>query len=817
MNGRHRNDLPEGTPGDGGRDGVRPPHGPADEGLASSDWFAPRGGEPDGPGRPSGEADEPGGRFASGGPGESGGYLFGPSAPPDSGGYPSRPSPGQGGGFPAGTGATGPGPESSPEWFAGRQSGPQQSFGGPGGFSGASDAGGYGLGRQSAAGGGYGSGHYGNESAPYGGDQGRYGQEGAPRRGPLRSGYGDSGFGDEDDRLDERPTGFFGGRAGGSGDGPSGPGGSGGYGGGSGEHESGRRRKRSLSALIGPMAGAVGLALLLGVGVYAFAESGAGCSGGNAIDLKVAVSPDIEPAVTKAAGRFNDERHKVGGKCVKATVSKSRPYEVSTVLSGTAVDQGGDRRPDVWIPDSSLWTSLVRGQSKSGASIQSTRTSVARSPLVIALPGTLASTLKKQGVTATPSWDNLLKAAGGVQGGGVTKNQMIPPDMIRLLVPDPGRNTAGMASLMVTNILLAGDANKASIFTGIVRTVRESTVPSVDDQFKQFQKGRRARQPVALAPEQAIYRYNKGKPAETAQALYPDDGTLMFDYPFTVTTSDGDRQKAAHLLEQAINTDATRSDVRELGFRSADGKAPSSFTPKLGVNPGRVRQLPAPKPADVNEVMQAWSKLSLGLRMLTLIDVSGSMVAPVAPNTNRLQAIQQVAQGGLSMMSNDTELGVWVFSTNMGRGGVPYKEAVSVGPLGERIGSSTRRTMILSQFQQMKPKPNGDTGIYRSVLAAYKYMKRTYKPEFGTSIVLLTDGTNDDKNGPSLKETLAKLKAEKDPNKPIQVNMIGFGPDTNPAELKQIAQLTGGDVEVAKTPQEISRIFLAMLSRRIKQ
>ncbi|WP_026416087.1 substrate-binding domain-containing protein [Actinomadura oligospora] len=826
MNGRHRNDLPEGTPGDGGRDDARPPHGPADEGRASSDWFGPRGGAPDGPRQPQ-QPPQP--------PGDSGGYLFGPSAPQGQGAYPSSPSPNAGqGGYPAGPGGAG---SESPEWFSQRESGPQQTYGGAGGFSGASDAGGYGLGRQAPAADEYGSGHYGAATGPEGsgearyGQEGpgeaRYGQEGAPRRGPLRSGYGDSGYGDEDDvlgRPDDRPTGFFGGRAGGSGDNPSGgSGGSGGYGGGSGDgtggYESGRRRrKRSLSTLIGPMAGAIGLALLLGVGVYAFAESGGGCSGGNAISLKVAASPDIEPAVTKAAGRFNDDRRKVGGKCVKATVTRSQPYEVSTVLSGTAVDQGGDQRPDVWIPDSSLWTSLVRSNSKGGgATIQPTKTSVATSPLVIGLPGTLASTLKKQGVTASPSWDNLLKAAGGVQGGGVTKNQMIPPDMIRLLVPDPGRNGAGMAALMVTNILLASDTNKDSIFTGIVRTVRESTVPTVDDQFKQFHKGQRARQPVALSSEQAVFKYNRTGPAEPAQALYPDDGTLMFDYPFTVTTADTDRQKAAGLLEQAMNTDATRSDVRDLGFRSADGKAPSSFSPKLGVNAGRVRQLPAPKSGDVGEVMQAWSKLSLGLRMLTLIDVSGSMVAPVAPNTNRLQAIQQVAQGGLSMMSNDTELGVWLFSTNMGAGGVPYKEAVSVGPLGERIGSSTRRTTILSQFQQMKPKPDGDTGIYRSVLAAYKYMKRTYKPEFGTSIVLLTDGTNDDKNGPTLKETLAKLRSEKDPNKPIQVNMIGFGPDTNPAELKQIAQLTGGDVEVAKTPQEISRIFLAMLSRRIKQ
>jgi von Willebrand factor type A domain/Bacterial extracellular solute-binding protein len=341
-------------------------------------------------------------------------------------------------------------------------------------------------------------------------------------------------------------------------------------------------------------------------------------------------------------------------------------------------------------------------------------------------------------------------------------------------------------------------------------------LPTVNAQFTQFRKGRTGKQPVSLSSEQALWNYNRKGPAEPAVALYPVEGTLSMDYPLTVTATDAAKKEAARVFEQAMGTEATRNDMRAEGFRTPDGKAPDGFNAELGVNPARPRQLPMPKATEVAGVMQAWAKLTLGLRMLTMIDVSGSMLEPVGPNTNRLQAIAQVAQGGLSMMSDDTELGQWLFSTNL-KGNQDWQETVPVGPLGERIGSTTRRQRTLSMFQRMRPKPTGDTGLYDSVLAAYKMMDETYKPEFVNSIVLLTDGKNDDANGPTLQQTLARLKQMQNPNRPILIFMVGYGNGVDRNELQQISSLTGGTTSVAQTPQDIQKIFLQLLSRRISQ
>jgi hypothetical protein len=213
--------------------------------------------------------------------------------------------------------------------------------------------------------------------------------------------------------------------------------------------------------------------------------------------------------------------------------------------------------------------------------------------------------------------------------------------------------------------------------------------------------------------------------------------------------------------------------------------------------------------------MQAWSRLSLGIRMLTLLDISGTMAEPIAPGVTRLQATARTAQGGLSMMSDDTELGVWAFSTKL-RGNRDWRELVPVGPLGERIGSATRRQKVLSSLALVRPKVTGDTGLFETLTAAYREMTLSYKPEFINTVLLFTDGKgNDDPGGPTLASTQAALRAITDPGRPVQIIMIGVGRNVDTRELRRIAAAVRGAVYVAESPDQIVKIFLSAMSRRL--
>ncbi|SEG69697.1 von Willebrand factor type A domain-containing protein [Thermomonospora echinospora] len=538
-----------------------------------------------------------------------------------------------------------------------------------------------------------------------------------------------------------------------------------------------RSRRRGLAAV----AGIVAATALVGGGCYAFAGS-LGCVTRGALELNVTVAPELAPAIKAAADRFNGQRHVTGGRCVEAVVRSADPQAVATLLSGSGSSRDAGSIPDVWIPDSSLWANLTPGDGSDGspAAVRMPQPgfSIAETPIVAAVP----RSVRGVGATAPPSWERLLTSGGS-----------------KARMPDPGRHAVGLGTLIVIRSVLAGDRDATAKFTGIVRGLRESVVPDVRAQFARGVGDR-----VLITSEQAVLGHNRDRPAERLQVVRPAEGTVVLDYPYTLVADDEDRSAAARLFEREVRGGQTRQSLRALGLRTTGGTEAAG----MGL-------LPVPKAEDVRQALQAWAKLSLTTRMLSLIDVSGSMIERV-PGTRatRLQVLAQASQMGLALQPDDTELGQWVFSTNLD-GRRDWRENVPLGPLGERIGSVTRRQRILSALSSLRPKPDGDTALYATVLAAFTHMRETYKPDMVNTVLLMTDGRNDDPDGPTLSRTLAQLRKEYDPDRPVQVVIIGFGDEVDRNELEQLARATHGSVHIAHTPADMKKIFLAGTARRV--
>jgi hypothetical protein len=443
---------------------------------------------------------------------------------------------------------------------------------------------------------------------------------------------------------------------------------------------------------------------------------------------------------------------------------------------------------------------------------------MASTPIVLAMPSGLATQLRNLGVPAQPSWKELLAAAGTAanaeQEPGGARESAIPQRLFRLQVPDPDRTATGMGTLVLADALAGGEPRGQALFTGAVRTFREGIAPSVGAEFAAFGQEAGDRHPVALAPEQALFSYNAKRPGDLAVAVYPAEGTVFLDHPVTVLTRDPAKLNAGRLLGGELSAETTREDVRRLGFRSPDGTAQAGFTEKTGLSARAPKGLPAPDAERVARIMQRWAQLSLSIRMLSIIDISGSMDRRIAPGATRLQSTIRTAQNGLSLLPDDSELGQWVFSTEL-EGGKDWRELVSVGPLNERLGSATRRQLVLSAFAQTRVKENGGTGLYETTIAAFDHMKRTFKPEYVNSILLWTDGRDQDREGPSLDETLEHIRLGYDTERPVQINMFGLGDGVDVAELRRIARLTDGDAYVAETPGQVQALFLRALSQRV--
>jgi hypothetical protein len=93
-------------------------------------------------------------------------------------------------------------------------------------------------------------------------------------------------------------------------------------------------------------------------------------------------------------------------------------------------------------------------------------------------------------------------------------------------------------------------------------------------------------------------------------------------------------------------------------------------------------------------------------------------------------------------------------------------------------------------------------------------VRETYDPEKVNSVLLFTDGKNEDENGIDLETLLAELERIDDPTKPVAVIMIGFGPDTDLDAMQRIARATNGGAYSASRPEDLGNVLVDALSQR---
>ena len=233
------------------------------------------------------------------------------------------------------------------------------------------------------------------------------------------------------------------------------------------------------------------------------------------------------------------------------------------------------------------------------------------------------------------------------------------------------------------------------------------------------------------------------------------------------------------------------------GFRAPDG---SGYARR---SPASAAEAPAAEARDLDtaaqlEILRAWGVLTLRSRMLAVIDVSGSMEEPAENGLRRIDIFQQAAVGAMGKFSGEVEMGVWVFSTAR-NGDLDYEDLSPIAPLAD----AAHMQEIAGIIQSLPARLGGATGLYDTTLAAVQRVRESYDPEKVNSVLLITDGKNEDENGIDLDTLLAELAKIDDPTKPVPVIMIGFGPDTDLAAMQRIAQATKGAAYSASKPEDL--------------
>jgi Mg-chelatase subunit ChlD len=428
--------------------------------------------------------------------------------------------------------------------------------------------------------------------------------------------------------------------------------------------------------------------------------------------------------------------------------------------------------------------------------------SIARTPVILAVRQELATKIAVAG--SRPSWQ-VLEPDDEVR----TEHDLI------VMLPDPRRSAAGIAVVNVVNARLEGRSDLMKVMADIIPGLRRSILPSQQDLLALLDDPRQdptgtGMQPMIVATEQALFAHNVTKPKRLATGIYPQEGAVSLDYPYVITTRDPARRESARRFQRLIGSAQGRRALQDAGFRTADGKPGTKLSDQYGLRRQEPDRIPKPPTEVTTRVLLSLRLLLATTRALLVVDTSGSMGEPV-PGTgqSRIAVTAKLAQEGVDRLPPGSEVGIWRFATKLD-GDKDYEELLPIGPVD---GGEDEIRKVLGKLPQ---QVGGYTGLYDSILAAFRKAGEERDPDKVSTVILFTDGKNDtDKQGISLDELVATITQEFDERRPVNIAAIGFGGDVDPVELNKIAEAANGRAYVVDNLDEARQVMLDVIARRV--
>lgn len=561
---------------------------------------------------------------------------------------------------------------------------------------------------------------------------------------------------------------------------------------------------------------------------------------GDSVRLRVASSPEKVGIVERLAQTYSGRT--VDGRCVEVQVqSKSSGAAMQALAKGWNEATDGPR-PDVWSPAASGWVTMLRQElastDKTGVLTEDKPESVVTAPLVIAMPKPMAEALGWPDKSV--SWRDLATLA--TDSRGWARHGHPEWGKFRLGKTNPNLSTSGlnatigayMAATGISSDLTDADLKRKQVkeFVGDVEQsvvhYGDTTLTFLANLQEADDRGAAMSYISAVTVEEnSIIAYNSGNPSgdpKTAgqhappkvplAAVYPSDGTLLSDHPFTVLAwADDTRRKIATDFLAFLRNAESQQLFLEQGFRGFDGKPGPQATEANGVLPkAELNLVTPPSPPVLAKLLNSWSELRKHANVLLVVDVSGSMQQPVeGTGLNRLELAKQAAIRSLSQFADRDKVGLWMFSSGLD-GTRDYQELVPVGPVGGKLGDSTRRDELEGRLGGLIPQ--GGTGLYDTTLAAHRFMAGRIDPEAINAVVVLTDGRNEKPGSISLDNLLAQLRSEDGAagGEAIRLFTIGYSEQADAEVLRQIAKATRGAHYDSSRPDTIDQVFTAVIS-----
>jgi hypothetical protein len=517
-----------------------------------------------------------------------------------------------------------------------------------------------------------------------------------------------------------------------------------------------RRRTRVLAGLLA--------VVLLGGGAYAAmrwfggTEAPSFTSSTSAVPthcdnpstVTVAVPAAMGPALTEVTAALADSED---GPCTTFELTSAEaPITYRTL--GTAA------RPQAWVTDSSIW---VEEANTAGSKLKAAEP-FATSAIVVALSPDRAQSYK-----SAPKWADL--ATG--------------KDAVRF--PDPGRSTVGLLSLAAVGS--GSPAGLGSIITAAAKVPANAAEPASV-----------AKAGIAVpVAEAALVEYNRANPSGSLAAVAPQDGTAALEYSLVPTTDDATSVAAIGALSAYLRSDAAKEILADHGFRVPGAAAPTAAEPLVG----SITTAPMPKTQMLTQVRQLWNTATPQRQVLIALDVSGSMLDRTDRGTP-LALAQDAVRVSMASLPETSRTAFWVFSNHIGERGDDFLPLTGYGAMSD----AKHRAALEKGVASLDKKVGGGSGLYDSILAAYKSAQGSFVAGRVNSVVVVVDGPNEDDYGLDLGRLRGQLVTLSDAARPVRLVFVGIGNKPPVAELTGLTKLTGGGYIAVEKPQDLGQALV---------
>lgn len=543
--------------------------------------------------------------------------------------------------------------------------------------------------------------------------------------------------------------------------------------------------------------------------------------------LSIGAAPAAVPWLSTLAGEYTAQRRSVAGRCAAVEIRPLTQDQAQQALQPVPFPGAGSP-PDVWIPESSTSVALLRARKDSARVLARPAAPVATSPVVFAAPPDAMQLLTR---TGQPQLVDLVDLLRDPRGWGQPRLGHPEWGPIKVSTLDPGTTSLGTGLLLALVGVLtetptpevgARAFEQPAVREGLLGLVRSfGRSPATGAALMSaVTRGTTAAEVISsvgvvVAYEQDVWRYDRDSPAIVLAAGYPLDGQLAADFPYVVPdgswVDEEDRAAAADFRSWLLSA-PVQDRLDGFGLRRADGTAGPALAQGLRVD--SVPPLAAQPQQAVDgptAARTAWRLLTRRISLLGLFDVSGSMADPVPGSTrSKLDVARSAAQTALGYFDARDSIGLWEFSRGLD-GDKDYRVLVPLGPAGAKVGRfPNRQAASVAAYRAMVPRTG--TGLYDSILAAYRSATAAYRPDSVNTLVVITDGANEDPGSIELPALLAQLKGLYDPAKPVHIVTLAYGTGADPAALAEVAKATDGLQFSSPDPNSIGRVFVTAVA-----